>query len=337
MADNTAIEWADATWQPITGCSVVSPGCTNCYAMRLAGTRLKHHPSRAGLTREVGGHHVWTGETRFNEAELVKPLRWKRPRRVFVCAHGDLFHESVPDEWIDRVFAVMALARQHTFQVLTKRASRMRDYCKGPWQPRLIPYLKAWQKRPAGHGVILETANGSLPNVWLGVSVEDQARADERIPDLLATPAAVRWLSCEPLLGPVDLREVPAAKGGTARSLFGPLSGYCPRHFPRKNCGCPQMQARLDWIVVGGESGPDARPMHPDWARSLRDQCRVAGKPFFFKQFGEWLHSDQLGWWPYGDEAIERSAAQGDFYRVGKKPAGRLLDGREWSEFPANV
>jgi protein gp37 len=126
MSDNSHIEWTDATWNPITGCSILSPGCTNCYAMGLAGTRLRHHPSRAGLTREVNGHHVWTGDVRLNEQWLTQPLQWSRPRMIFVCAHGDLFHESVPDEWIDRVFAVMALCPQHTFLVLTKRSARMR-------------------------------------------------------------------------------------------------------------------------------------------------------------------------------------------------------------------
>ena len=128
MADHTKIEWTDATWNPITGCSIVDAGCTNCYAMHLAGTRLKHHPSRAGLTRETGGRPKWTGEVRCNREWLDQPLRWRRPRMIFVCAHGDLFHESVPDDWIDQVFAVMALAPQHTFQVLTKRADRMHRY-----------------------------------------------------------------------------------------------------------------------------------------------------------------------------------------------------------------
>ncbi len=167
MADGTHIEWTDATWNPVTGCSVVSPGCTNCYAMKLAGTRLQDHPSRAGLTKPSKAGPAWTGEVRFNDGWLDQPLRWKRSRRIFVCAHADLFHENVPDEWIDKVFAVMTMTPQHQFQVLTKRSARMRNYmvsrsCRFP-------------------------ARGVRPNVWLGVSVEDQARADERIPDLLAT------------------------------------------------------------------------------------------------------------------------------------------------------
>ena len=149
MADRSRIEWTDATWNPITGCSVVSPGCTNCYAMKLAGGRLRNHPSRQGLTRlqkkGAGWRPVWTGEVRFNEQWLDQPLRWQRPRRVFVCAHGDLFHEHVPDEWIDRVFAVMALAGDHTFQVLTKRAERMHEYLSGcAASERIHSVIESW-------------------------------------------------------------------------------------------------------------------------------------------------------------------------------------------------
>ncbi|MBA3053622.1 MAG: phage Gp37/Gp68 family protein [Sphingomonadales bacterium] len=282
MADTTRIEWTDATWNPVTGCTVTSPGCTNCYAMKLAGTRLQHLQSRKGLTRDTKAGPVWTGEVRFNEQWLTQPLRWKKPRRIFVCAHGDLFHESVPDEWIDKVFAVMALAPQHTFQVLTKRSARMREYMNDLWQPRLVPHLRELQKRPKGHGVLLETTNGTLPNVWLGVSVEDQTRADERIPDLLATPAAVRWISAEPLLGPVDLTKlnVPAIDDNWLNTCDA-LIGYNPQTFGFDE---PARLARIDWVVAGGESGPGARPMHIDWAQSIVDQCQAAGVPVFVKQ-----------------------------------------------------
>lgn len=209
MADRTPIEWTDATWNPITGCSVTSPGCTNCYAMRLAGTRMKDHPSRAGLTTMSKKGPVWTGEVRFNEQWLDQPLRWRKPRMIFVCAHGDLFHENVPDDWIDRVFAVMALCPQHVFQVLTKRPERMRDYLaerQSDWVTRWAAAawrLRPRELRPDGNGQLLmrNHAKFPLPNVWLGTSVEDQIRADERIPILLDTPAAVRWVSAEPLLG----------------------------------------------------------------------------------------------------------------------------------------
>jgi protein gp37 len=218
---------------------VVSPGCTNCYAMKLAGTRLRAHPSRRGLTQPSKAGPVWTGEARFNEGWLDQPLRWTKPRMIFVCAHGDLFHENVPDAWIDRVFAVMALSPRHTFQVLTKRPARMRAWFEERWQgtpaqtltfsdgtnldipaggesgrmgqvetacePLLDKFGLADPSKPdlwtADEKCKAMQWGWPLPNVWLGVSVEDQTRADERIPDLLETPAAVRWISAEPLLG----------------------------------------------------------------------------------------------------------------------------------------
>ena len=357
MADRTAIEWTDATWNPVTGCSLASPGCTNCYAMKLAGGRLRHVPSRAGLTQASKAGPVWTGEVRFNEDALAQPLRWRRPRRVFVCAHGDLFHENVPDEWIDRVFAVMALAPQHTFQVLTKRAARMRGYFAGH------PAVRIWRQTRdfnlPGRGEIL-TMDGRakflpLPNVWLGVSVEDQARADERVPDLLATPAAVRFLSCEPLLGAVNLNAVKMIDyvtdaGGSVQGWESALNG---KRFDEWSDGDSEGWPKLDWVIVGGESGPGARPMHPDWARSLRDQCQSAGVPFFFKQNGEFAPGEIAGdfldptkaakgyswfdgrWDECWSEVDGRCDDEPDVYHIGKHRAGRLLDGVEWSEFPS--
>lgn len=323
MADNSLIEWTDATWNPITGCAVVSPGCTNCYAMRLAGTRLAHLPSRAGLTRDSKAGPVWTGETRLNEEWLTQPLRWRRPRRIFVCAHGDLFAESVPDAWIDRVFAVMALAPQHTFQVLTKRAQRMREYLTQADR----------QSRIAARGFFMDggdfEARWPLPNVWLGVSVEDQARADERIPDLLATPAAARFVSAEPLLGPVDLTSISWGDDfvwGITDALAG--VDWC-LEFP----GEPRpARAKLNWVIVGGESGPGARPMHPDWARSIRDQCADAGVAFFFKQWGEFASVSEVA----GPGAHYQFPDGATVRRVGKVRAGRMLDGRTHDDIPGD-
>lgn len=356
MADTSKIEWTDATWNVVTGCSVKSPGCTNCYAMQLAGTRLSSHPSRAGLTRTVNGNHVWTGEIRFNQQWLDQPLRWRRPRRVFVCAHGDLFHEDVPDEWIDRVFAVMALCPQHTFQVLTKRADRMREYCKATeeqWHGNTDMFADRFNAAMDwNHAWIndIDDMQWPLPNVWLGVSVEDQARADERIPDLLATPAAIRFLSCEPLLGPLDLyngEPDPRLGGHEATATY--IGDWWEHDDPP---GSPSRHG-LDWIIAGGESGPDARPMHPDWVRSLRDQCQAAEVPFFFKQNGEFAPGEIAGdyldpekpakglrlfdsrWDECWSEPEGHVDDEPDVYRIGKKRAGRLLDGREWSEFPA--
>jgi protein gp37 len=321
MADNTHIEWTDATWNPITGCSVVSPGCSNCYAMRLAGSRLQHHPSRKGLTKPSKAGPVWTGKVRLNKEWLDQPLRWKRSRNIFVCAHGDLFAENVPDEWIDQVFAVMALCPQHRFQVLTKRAKRMREYMTERWQPALareikfpdgstigVPAEKRGETRQTqvhnacevliDRFVLADTENDKLwtvdgalkimqwkwplPNVWLGVSVEDQTRANERIPDLLATPAAVRWISAEPLLGPLDLTRLCGSGGAYFDAMIGE-SWYAGEDISTETV---RGGSSLNWIVVGGESGPGARvwPGFEDACRSLRGQCTVAGVAFFMKQ-----------------------------------------------------
>jgi protein gp37 len=337
MADGTAIEWTDATWNVVNGCSVISPGCTNCYAMRLAGTRLKHHPSRAGLTVDTKAGPVWNGQVRFNDAVMRQPLQWKRPRRIFVCAHGDLFHDAVPDAVIDQVFAVMALAPQHQFQVLTKRAQRMRDYLTG------LPQRIADWACDSG----LDFVDLPLANVWLGVSVEDQVRADERVPLLLDTPAAVRWLSCEPLLGPVDLRTIELRPfGQRPTDLSRRLGDYV-----QPLCGNFTDSPKIDWVVAGGESGPGARPMHPDWARALRDQCAAAQVPFLFKQWGSWLpgevyaEGDQGGFARCADGQAHGGRPthwwDGDAFGgqisvdVGKKAAGRMLDGVTHDGFPA--
>lgn len=352
MSDGTAIEWTDATWNVVNGCSVVSPGCKHCYAMKLAGGRLKNVPSRKGLTIDTQAGPVWTGETRFNEAVLLDPLKWKRPRRIFVCAHGDLFHESVPDEWIDRVFAVMALAHWHQFQVLTKRPDRMRAYLTGDRGELKAAIAVNAMRQGMGD---LRPVQLPLQNVWLGTSVEDQKRADERIPDLLATPAAVRFLSCEPLLGPVDLREF---NGG--HYFQNALTGHRWHDDPEGGAAASDdAGGKIDWVIAGGESGPGARPMHPDWARQLRDQCAEAGVPFFFKQWGAWV--PQVGavdGWAIGDDPElsrfdhrdwDATAQQfGKSYRpawcderdddtvsrIGKKLAGNMLDGRQHLEMP---
>lgn len=326
MADGSKIEWTDATWNPVTGCSVVSPGCTNCYAMRLAGTRLQHHPSRTGLTTMSKAGPVWNGQVRLNEEWLTQPLGWKKPRRIFVCAHGDLFHESVPDEWIDRVFAVMARAPQHTFQVLTKRSKRMREYFARRDRHNEIE-LAAEILIPGKHLL----PNLPLPNVHLGVSTEDQQRADERIPDLLATPAAVRFISAEPLLGVIDLTNIlvdggryNALRGEWMIDIGGPGGGenHTTRH------GLPY----LNQVIAGGESGRGARRMYPDLARVLRDQCAAAGVPFFFKQWGEWAPYDRSAY--LSSKLSSARALDNPMQRFGKARAGRLLDGVEHNGMP---
>lgn len=341
MADNTKIEWADATVNAVNGCSLVSPGCTNCYAMRLAGTRMKNHPTRAGLTIDTKAGPVWNGKVRLNEAALLQPLSWKRPRRIFWNAHGDLFHPNMPYYWIDKVFAVCAMTPQHTHMILTKRSARMRTYfsdrvhrarLKTAVLDQVREWPGTWRTRP-----IVINSEWPLPNVWLGVSVEDQARADERIPDLLATPAAVRFLSCEPLLGPVDLTAIQLPG-------FPPLSAFDAMNWTGGG---------INWVIAGGESGPGARPMHPDSVRDLHDQCKDAGVAFHFKQWGEFAPGEIAGeyldpnkrakglsyfdgrWHECWSEVEGHCDDEPDVYRVGKKRAGRLLDGVEHSEFPA--
>jgi protein gp37 len=363
MGSKTGIEWTDATWNPIIGCSRVSEGCRNCYAEGIAGRfGAGKETVYSGLTQIVNGRAVWTGQIK-ETRQLLQPLSWRKPKRVFVNSMSDLFHENVTDEMRDRIFAVMALCPQHTFQVLTKRPERMLGYLTGE---RKLPGLEAepsMDSRRAiglmmvgliaeepkvakavmaqlGDGLSVSTEPGCegklatwpLPNVWLGVSVENQKAADERIPLLLQTPAAVRFISAEPLLGPIDLDRVDDCEDGYFSALDGMMccEGRGWKQGPK-----------LDWVICGGESGPGARPMHPDWARSLRDQCQAAGVPFFFKQWGEHV--------PFMQSTLPDSELSGKcsglledgtesnkvaMYRVGKKAAGALLDGVEHKEFP---
>jgi protein gp37 len=360
VGDKSKIEWTDATWNPVRGCSLVSAGCTNCYAMREAH-RHSSKPSGAyhGLTRMTEHGPVWTGEVRLVPELLDQPLRWKRPRRIFVNSMSDLFHEQVPDEFIDQIVGAMAWGQQHVFQILTKRPKRMLGYCKDLGS--LSPGKRALRiVRAQGWKLPDETTGGMdwpLRNVWLGVSCEDQETADERIPLLLQTPAAVRWISAEPLLGPIDLTRLPVPREFIDQS-FGERGGEFVFVHPK-----------IDWVVAGGESGPRARPTHPDWIRSLRDQCQAAGVPFFFKQWGEFgsasvrmtdgsslfrQFSSYTDWINKASSRVRGGVcldATGkildrgaDFEqasypvtimdRVGKKAAGAMLDGREWREFP---
>jgi protein gp37 len=357
MSDHTHIEWTDATWNIITGCSVVSAGCKHCYAMKLAGTRLQHHPSRVSLTTDTAAGPVWNGQVRFNEEWLDQPMRWKNPRRIFVCAHGDLFHESVPDHWIDRVFAVMALTPRHTFQVLTKRADRMNRYLRDSVRLRGRVLGVAWEMLghlpKYKHEGITERAF-PLANVWVGVSVEHQEAANKRIHLLLQTPAAVRWVSAEPLLGPVRLDRLERRSQPVNASRDQPddrsdwtyiddaLTG-----FQANKCG-GTTGAKLDWVVCGGESGTNARPMHPDWARALRDQCAAAGVAFLFKQWGAWGPAYQKGgglvdYGPTRERQLNITTNRlpngmlnhvVSNVLVGKKLAGRLLDGVQHDGYP---
>lgn len=349
----TNIEWTDKVWNPTVGCTVLSPGCTNCYAMKMAA-RLEamgvaHY---AGTTQRSKAGAVWTGKLAMAPAAtLTKPLRWRKPARIFVNSMSDLFHESVPDAWIDQVFAVMALAPQHTFQVLTKRAARMRAYLTQPDLARRVIHeafridceAGAWMS--ADHE-IADDPIFPLPNVWLGVSAEDQTRADERIPDLLATPAAVRFVSLEPLIGPVDLTRIKVGNSGVLSTVRGTWGSFPIIQLGGQTLLVTAEPPALDWVIAGGESGSGARPMHPDWARQIRDACAAAGVAFHFKQWGAWSPSTpetgrsiESGWVALNPPA--RSAD--DFYPahgaafvelVGKAAAGRTLDGAMHDAFP---
>lgn len=324
---STAIEWTDATWNPVTGCTKVSPGCTHCYAERVSKrfgrdfSKVTLHPDR-----------------------LKIPLRWRKPRRVFVCSMGDLFHEDVPDAFIAKTFAVMAECPWHTFQVLTKRAERMRSLVSSADLLGRVTTRVSMMR--LDRNVPDVRPDWPLPNVHLGVSVENQKAADERIPLLLETPATVRFISAEPLLGPLDLGRwthgpkttfIPAAPGGVS---YGSYQSHTPGCGPRHRCG-----PALDWVIVGGESGgpekrrlvercvcenllrkaiqaPDGvavccsycggtfwrpKPEALEWVRSIQKQCQAAGVPFYFKQ------------WPIPPW----------------KPGGpALIDGHEWRQFP---
>jgi len=249
----TNIEWTDETWNPTRGCSRVSPGCVNCYAERVAvrfewrnvagegGEKIAPGPFHGFITTK-NGHPSWTGKVELIESKLLEPLRWKKPRRVFVNSMSDLFHESLPPEHIAEVFRVMQRADWHTYQILTKRADRLAEI-----MPRIVATF------------------GLMPHVWLGVSVENQHYADERIPLLLQTPAAVRFVSYEPALGPIDFSRYIAV-------YMQNLSG--------------DHHSGLDWIIVGGESGPGARQFDIAWARKTVEQCKAAGVACFVKQLG---------------------------------------------------
>ncbi len=303
------IEWTDETWNPVTGCTKVSAGCKHCYAEREWPRMTRLVPAYAG--------RAFT-DVRCHPERLEQPLRWKRPRKVFVNSMSDLFHPDVPDWFIDSVFAVMSIAEAHTFQILTKRPHRMSTYLSDPNRVGKIMVAAT-----ALNGDIDPSAICSvwpLPNVWLGVSVENQEAADERIPLLLRTPAAVRWISAEPLLGRVDLCEHFGMWWNQTMDCFESVGSRFNRN--------PNNLAHtaIDWIVVGGESGPSARPMSPDWARSLRDQCAAAGVPFMFKQWGEWL--PMLGQREGIPVKQTKKTSSGWIMGwAGKKTAGRLLDG----------
>lgn len=358
MAAKTKIEWATEVWNPLLGCTRVGPGCDFCYAVPQARIRASNpHPrvaaAFADLVEKTDHGLDWTGNVNLLPERLTQPLRWKKPRRIFVNSLSDLFHAAVPVEYIAKVFAVMSLAPQHTFLVLTKRHGRMRSVLADPGfeakvDRALLTVPEFADAKVTSRTWPLPKAGWPLPNVHLGVSVENQHWADIRIPALLDTPAAVRWISAEPLLGPVRLSAAWVNMPADARPVV-----------PADILGIG-LPTRLDWVVAGGESGANARPSHPDWFRSLRDQCTAADVPFFFKQHGDWgemwalAPGHRLDAWDekrtrYVHPVDGRTQSHGDWngrdhkegwavmQRVGKARTGRLLDGVEHDGYPKAV
>jgi len=294
LAKNSPIEWCDDTWPVLNGCRRVSEGCRHCYAEQLVATRLRQTPKYKGLAVYTDGGPRWTGESRLWLPHLDEPLRIRKPKRIFVCNMGDLFFEGNSNEDIAAVFGVMAASSQHVFQVLTKRPQRAAEWFEGfaAAGGASQPVRAALAAR--ARGITDERVNGCidgqfapwpLRNVWLGVSVENQETADERIPALLRLPAALRFISAEPLLSPIDLTTISERSASTANIVF-------TRDALRPNAFAAIDYAqgnRLDWVIVGGESGHDARPFDLAWARSLGEQCAAAGVAYFFKQGGKSL------------------------------------------------
>lgn len=292
------IEWTDRVWNPITGCTKISPGCANCYAERMS----KRLAGRCGYDKDE------PFKVTLHRDRLHEPMRWTKPSKVFVCSMSDLFHDDVPFSFLDELFGVMVAARKHTFLVLTKRPERMYEYmmtCQRGADD--TGYKFPWE------------------HIWLGVTAENQEQADKRIPVLLQIPAAVRFVSVEPMLGPVDMTRAMYGPDPEGMSWFGFTDGI-------------GYEAGIQWVICGGESGPGARPMHPDWARGLRDQCLTAGVPYFFKQWGQYCYPEQMTRDTYQQVDMGHNLAGNSDYNkpwsVGKKAAGRLLDGREWNEMP---
>lgn len=321
----TKIEWADMTINPVVGCSKCSPGCDNCYAERQAARLAKMPQTAAKYAGVVGAQGKWTGIVDFDVSCLLHLP--KKPKRIFVGSLCDLFHDSVMDSHLEHIMGHIGLTRanaHHTFILLTKRPERMKEFFT-QWKP----YRE-------------------MPNVWLGVTACNQQEADEKIPVLLGTPAAKRFVSMEPMLGATDISQWMPQVGHICHD-----GGVC-HHGCQSSCHRLEMGYTLsnptpyiDWIICGGETGPNARPMHPDWVRGLRDQCATADVPFFFKGWGEWVPAVKNGDGyivhddvdiPDGFKAKRHEWSMNiRSYRVGKRRAGSLLDGVEHNTFPSVV
>ena len=321
MAGNSAIEWTDAVWNPTTGCARVSPGCKNCYAFQLHDMRHAAFLAGKKLPQQYAKPFK---ELQLFEDRITTPLKWKKPKRIFVNSMSDLFHADVPDDFLHRVFHTMETAHWHTFQILTKRPERMREYMSWRWGEGRIPSR----------------------HIWLGTSVERQQEADERIPHLRRTPAAVRFLSCEPLLSEVILHKYLAececghGHGFAACPNTGGVAKTCHR------CDCRQLRPLLHWVIVGGESGHGARPCRVEWIRAIVAQCKTAGVAAFVKQLGsnatagyydefrdEW-ESQRGNDWP---EALDWNRRDGQPPLTACVALPFAKKGRDFDEFPADL
>ena len=370
MSKQTKIDWTDQTWNVFIGCTPVSAACEHCYAareedgrFRRLGRCIPQHGLRyaAAMARvTLHGKYFFRGPVRQGEDKIFDPLSWSGNRMVFVCPRSDLFHESIPFEQIDQVFAIMAMRQDLTFQVLTKRSARRLEYMKlravnagvnAGWYQTCTDWLDQGVHGPLGrhwdrcHESLEQIDLAKpLPNVWQLTTIWDQASADAEIPLLLQTPAAIRGVSIEPILGPVKLKY---DRGDWCFDYFNGTKFV-------QDCDSTDADnwGKLDWVIAGGESGPGARPAHPDWFRELRYECGVAGVPFFFKQWGRWRLQDGMGFdqggvvvMPAGnvfqcddnpDHKIRALLeSDGALMRPStKKQAGHVLDGREHREFP---
>lgn len=367
------------TWNPVIGCSEKSEGCKNCFAKRMAH-RLMHMPytdyyqfvladNGAEDPEEFRNIPEWNGTTHFVEPAIYKPLEWRKPRMIFTVDMGDLFHETVPFELIDQVMAIIAIRPQHLFVILTKRPERALEYFSQSketlierWENAIYDKLCISDKDGDVDTVTCQMANWAdahwpLPNVWLGVTAENQEQANRRIPLLLQIPAAKRFVSIEPMLGPVELPWLRIAwQCSYCKDYFaGPhqilcptckrKNGFCGSHVFNPKFKVSQVGSGLDWVISGGETGSKARPMHPDWVRSLRDQCKDAGVPFFFKQWGEWMDFQEatsldntiIPGQRIISAKMDRFPDKTEVIQVGRKYTGNLLDGQQYHNWPGSI
>jgi len=325
VGSKTSISWTDSTWSPVRGCTRVSSGCTSCYAERLAARFSDPGLWGHGFARRTPDGGRWTGKVELVESQLEIPLHWRKPRRVFVDSLSDTFHEALSFDDVGRIFAAMAMCPQHCFQVLTKRPTRMLEYMEFLVAGKRALAAKATTILNSIVGGLLVQGSISDPsgkppyrppaNIWLGVSVEDQETADERIPLLLATPAAKRFVSFEPGLGPIDFKlESEASKKDRRTDAYQKFAVQA-RAKPPSMVVPDAYLPTLDLIIVGGESGPGARPFDVEWARSTIRQCKAAGVACFVKQAGANVRTSGMSGpgehWP--DGTIRVDSGEGDF------------------------